>query len=90
MGMICLDTLSFTYGVEVFLRATGEDELHIGLRFVIDQKVQFAAIKPCFGKLVLHCDAVDGEAATVGEHVLYTVGIEINATSTKIQGQSSV
>ena len=39
-------------GVEVFHHATGEDELHIGLRFVIDQEVQRATVEPSFSKLV--------------------------------------
>ena len=62
---ILLEFLSFADGVKVFFHMTGEDELHIGLRFVIDQEVQFTAVEPCFGKLVLHSDTVDGEVAAV-------------------------
>ena len=58
-----LEFLSFPDGVKVFFHAPGEDEFNIGLRFVIDQKVQFAAIKPCLGKFVLHCNAIDRKTA---------------------------
>ena len=78
-----LELLSLADGVEVFFHAASEDELHIGLRFVIDQKVQFAAVEPCFGKLVLYGDAVDREAAAIGENGLYTVGIKVKATLVK-------
>ena len=68
---------------------TGEDEIRIGLRFVIDQEIRFAAVEPCFGKLIFYGNTVDGEAAAVGEDGLYTVGIEIKATITEIHNQSS-
>ena len=45
-------------GVEIFFYAIGEDELHIGLRFVIGQKVQFVAVELYLGKLVLCVDTV--------------------------------
>ena len=61
-----LELLSLADGVKIFVHTTGEDELHIGLWFVIDQEIQFTAVKPCFGKLVFYGDAVDGEAAAVG------------------------
>ena len=44
-----LEFLSLADDVEIFFHAAGEDELYIGLRFVIDQEVQFAAVEPCFG-----------------------------------------
>ena len=78
-----LEFLSLADGVEVFFHAAGEDEFYIGLRFVIDQEVQLAAVEPCFGKLVFHGDAVDGEAATIGEDGLYSVGIEVKVALVK-------
>ena len=78
-----LEFLSLADGVKVFFHTAGEDELHIGLRFVVNQKVQLASVEPCFGKLVLHGDAVDGEATAVGEDNLYTIGIEVEATLVK-------
>ena len=78
-----LELLSLADCVEVFLHATGEDELHIGLRFVIDQEVQFAAVEPCFGKLVFHGNAIDRKATSVREDGLYAVGIEVKAALEK-------
>ena len=66
-----LEFLSLADGVEVFFHATGEDELHIGLRFVIDQEVQLTAVEPCFGKLIFYGDAIDGKSAAVGEDSFY-------------------
>ena len=80
---ILLEFLPLADGVKVFFNVTGEDELHIGLRFVIDQEVQLAAVEPCFGKLVFYSDAVDGEVAAVGENGFYTVGIKVKATLVK-------
>jgi len=54
-------------GVEVFHHATGEDELHIGLRFVIDQEVQLATVEPSFSKLVFYSDAVNGKLIQLSE-----------------------
>jgi len=87
---ILLEFLSLADGVEIFFHATGEDELHIGLRFVIDQEVQFAAVKPRFGKFVLHGDAVDGKSATVGEDSFYAVGIKIKSAMMEMHCQSSL
>ena len=79
----CLELLSFSYCVEVFLHATGEDELYIGLRFVIDQEVQFAAVEPRLGKLIFHGDTVNSEMTTIGKNSLYSVSIEIKVTFIK-------
>ena len=78
-----LEFLPLADGVEVFFHTTGEDELRIGLRFVIDQEVQFTAVEPCFGKLVLYGDAVDRETAAIGENGLYTVGLEVKIALVK-------
>ena len=78
-----LELLSLADGVEVFFHATGEDELYIGLRLVIDQEVQLAAVDPCCGELVFYGDAVYREATSVGEDGFYTVGIEIKAVLVK-------
>ena len=74
-----LELLSLADGVEVFFHVAGDDKLYIGLWFVIDQEVQFAAVEPCFGKFVFHGDTVDREAVAIGEDSLYAVGIEVKA-----------
>lgn len=57
--------LTLEDGGEVFFHAAGKDELYIGLRFVIDQEVQLAAVEPCFGKRVLYGYTVDGEKTPI-------------------------
>ena len=62
---VLLELLSLADGVKVFFHTTGEDELHIRLRFVIDQEIQFAAVEPCFSKLIFHGNAVNGEVTAI-------------------------
>ena len=85
-----LELLPLADGAEAFLHTTSEDELHIGLRFVINQEVQLAAVEPCLGQFVFHGDAVIGEEAAVRENGFYTVGINVKATITEIRRQSSL
>lgn len=61
---MCLELLSLADGVEVFLHSADEDKLRIRFLFVIDQEVQFAVIKPCFGNLVFHCDTFIANSAS--------------------------
>ena len=87
---VSLELLTLADGGEVFFHATCEDELHIGLWFVIDQEIQFTAVEPCLGKFVFYGDAVDGEAATIGEDSFYAVGIKIKSAMMEIHVQSSL
>lgn len=79
-----LELLSLSNCIEILLHPSIQNQLHIGLWFVIDQKVQFAAVEPCFGELIFHGNTVDRELAAVGEDGLHAVSIEIKAAISEI------
>ena len=65
----------------VYFNFTGQNEIHIGMGFIIDKPIQFSPLVYTVGNLILHGGAVDGNYGTIIIFCLHTAGVHVESTA---------